>query len=159
MLRIIDKQTKLFLRDDFTHNEETELALDVACAARVALLPLDLLVVGLEVGIADRPVRHSGPFGEGRLAEAVGDGRPHAEVGLAEAIGSAAPVQRASSDADRRHPVQRLVRAERASRPGQDAGRGVLVRAPRDRVHGHAGHDGNELADEWANKARTGTRL
>lgn len=26
-------------------------------------------------------------------------------------------------------------------------------------VRGHAGHDGNELADEWANKARTGTRL
>ena len=29
ILRIIDKQTSLFLRDDFTHNEETEIALDV----------------------------------------------------------------------------------------------------------------------------------
>ena len=29
MLRIIDKQTKLFIRDDFTFNEETEIGLDV----------------------------------------------------------------------------------------------------------------------------------
>ena len=29
ILRIIDKQTNLFLRDDFTFNEETELALTV----------------------------------------------------------------------------------------------------------------------------------
>ena len=26
-------------------------------------------------------------------------------------------------------------------------------------VRGHNGHDGNELADEWANKAREGARL
>jgi len=26
-------------------------------------------------------------------------------------------------------------------------------------VRGHNGHDGNELADEWANKARTGARV
>ena len=32
MKRIIDKQTKLFLRDDFSHNEETEIALDVTPA-------------------------------------------------------------------------------------------------------------------------------
>ena len=32
MKRIIDKQTNLFLRDDFSHNEETELALDVTPA-------------------------------------------------------------------------------------------------------------------------------
>ena len=30
--RIIDKQTNLFLRDDFSHDEETELALDVTPA-------------------------------------------------------------------------------------------------------------------------------
>ena len=29
MLRIIDKQTNLFIRDDFTFNEETEIALEV----------------------------------------------------------------------------------------------------------------------------------
>ena len=29
MLRIIDKQTQLFLRDDFTFDEETEIGLDV----------------------------------------------------------------------------------------------------------------------------------
>ena len=29
MLRIIDKQTNFFIRDDFTHDTETELALDV----------------------------------------------------------------------------------------------------------------------------------
>ena len=29
MKRIIDKQTDLFIRDDFTWNEETEIALDV----------------------------------------------------------------------------------------------------------------------------------
>ncbi len=27
--RIIDKQTNIFLRDDFTHNEETEIGLEV----------------------------------------------------------------------------------------------------------------------------------
>ena len=32
MKRIIDKQTQLFLRDDFAHNEETEIALDVTPA-------------------------------------------------------------------------------------------------------------------------------
>ena len=32
MKRIIDKQTNLFLRDDFSHNEETEIALDVTPA-------------------------------------------------------------------------------------------------------------------------------
>ena len=26
-------------------------------------------------------------------------------------------------------------------------------------VRGHVGHEGNELADEWANKAREGARL
>lgn len=26
-------------------------------------------------------------------------------------------------------------------------------------VRGHVGHEGNELADEWANKARTGARV
>ena len=29
LLRIIDKQTQLFLRDDFTFDEETEIGLDV----------------------------------------------------------------------------------------------------------------------------------
>ena len=29
MKRIIDKQTKLFIRDDFTFNEETEIGLEV----------------------------------------------------------------------------------------------------------------------------------
>lgn len=29
ILRIIDKETKLFLRDDFTFNAETEIGLDV----------------------------------------------------------------------------------------------------------------------------------
>ncbi len=29
MLRIIDKQTNLFIRDDFTYNPETEIGLDV----------------------------------------------------------------------------------------------------------------------------------
>ena len=29
MKRIIDKQTNLFIRDDFTYNEETEIALEV----------------------------------------------------------------------------------------------------------------------------------
>ena len=29
ILRIIDKQTKLFLRDDFDYNSETEIGLDV----------------------------------------------------------------------------------------------------------------------------------
>ena len=29
MFRIIDKQTRLFIRDDFTFDEETELGLDV----------------------------------------------------------------------------------------------------------------------------------
>ena len=29
ILRIIDKETKLFLRDDFTFDEETEIGLDV----------------------------------------------------------------------------------------------------------------------------------
>ena len=29
MLRIIDKKTKLFIRDDFTFDEETEIGLDV----------------------------------------------------------------------------------------------------------------------------------
>ena len=29
MLRIIDKQTKLFIRDDFTYDPETEIGLDV----------------------------------------------------------------------------------------------------------------------------------
>ena len=29
MLRIIDKQTNLFIRDDFTFDEETEIGLDV----------------------------------------------------------------------------------------------------------------------------------
>ena len=32
MLRIIDKQTQLFLRDDFTFDAETEIGLDVAPA-------------------------------------------------------------------------------------------------------------------------------
>jgi hypothetical protein len=32
MLRIIDKETGMFLRDDFTFNEETEIGLDVAPA-------------------------------------------------------------------------------------------------------------------------------
>ena len=32
MKRIIDKQTNLFIRDDFTFDEETELALDVTPA-------------------------------------------------------------------------------------------------------------------------------
>ncbi len=26
-------------------------------------------------------------------------------------------------------------------------------------IRGHVGHEGNELADEWANKARAGTRI
>ena len=30
LLRIVDKQTKLFIRDDFTFDEETEIGLDVA---------------------------------------------------------------------------------------------------------------------------------
>ena len=29
LLRIIDKQTSLFIRDDFTYDEETEIGLDV----------------------------------------------------------------------------------------------------------------------------------
>ena len=29
MLRIIDKQTQLFIRDDFSYNEETEIGLEV----------------------------------------------------------------------------------------------------------------------------------
>ena len=29
MKRIIDKETKLFIRDDFTFDEETEIGLDV----------------------------------------------------------------------------------------------------------------------------------
>ena len=29
ILRIIDKETKLFIRDDFDYNEETEMAIDV----------------------------------------------------------------------------------------------------------------------------------
>ena len=29
ILRIIDKRTKLFIRDDFTYDEETEIGLDV----------------------------------------------------------------------------------------------------------------------------------
>ena len=32
ILRIIDKETQLFMRDDFTFDEETELGLDVAPA-------------------------------------------------------------------------------------------------------------------------------
>ena len=32
MLRIIDKQTQLFIRDDFTFDEETEIGLDVTPA-------------------------------------------------------------------------------------------------------------------------------
>lgn len=32
MLRIIDKQTKLFLRDDFDYNPETEIGVDVSHA-------------------------------------------------------------------------------------------------------------------------------
>ena len=32
MLRIIDKQTHLFIRDDFTFDEETEIGLDVTPA-------------------------------------------------------------------------------------------------------------------------------
>ena len=32
MLRIIDKETHLFLRDDFTFDEETEIGLDVTPA-------------------------------------------------------------------------------------------------------------------------------
>ena len=32
MLRIIDKQTNLFIRDDFTFDEETEIGLDVTPA-------------------------------------------------------------------------------------------------------------------------------
>ena len=32
ILRIIDKQTKLFIRDDFTFDEETEIGLDVTPA-------------------------------------------------------------------------------------------------------------------------------
>ena len=32
MKRIIDKQTKLFIRDDFTFDEETEIGLDVTPA-------------------------------------------------------------------------------------------------------------------------------
>ena len=32
ILLIIDKQTQLFLRDDFSHNEENEIALDVTPA-------------------------------------------------------------------------------------------------------------------------------
>lgn len=29
MYRVIDKETNIFLRDDFTYNEETEIGLDV----------------------------------------------------------------------------------------------------------------------------------
>ena len=32
ILRIIDKETKLFIRDDFTYDKETEIALDVSPA-------------------------------------------------------------------------------------------------------------------------------
>lgn len=32
MLRIIDKETQLFIRDDFTFDEETETGLDIAPA-------------------------------------------------------------------------------------------------------------------------------
>ena len=32
MLRIIDKETQLFIRDDFTYDEATEIGLDVAPA-------------------------------------------------------------------------------------------------------------------------------
>ena len=32
ILRIIDKQTNLFIRDDFTYDEETEIGLDVTPA-------------------------------------------------------------------------------------------------------------------------------
>ena len=32
MLRIIDKETKLFIRDDFDYNPETEIGLDVSPA-------------------------------------------------------------------------------------------------------------------------------
>ena len=37
ILRIINKQTKLFIRDDFTFNEETEVALDVPPAQALHL--------------------------------------------------------------------------------------------------------------------------
>ncbi len=39
ILRIIDKKTKLFLRDDFTYDEETELGLAVEPAQGLLTIP------------------------------------------------------------------------------------------------------------------------
>lgn len=40
ILRIIDKETKLFKRDDFTFDEETEIGLDVTPSQGLATIPL-----------------------------------------------------------------------------------------------------------------------
>lgn len=59
--RIIDKETKLFLRDDFTWNAETEIGLDVPPAQGFTHPKWHEFEVALE---GEQPMQHDGTLGE-----------------------------------------------------------------------------------------------
>ena len=67
MLRIIDKETQLFLRDDFTFDEETEIGLDVAPAQGLYVPKWDG-TQWIETGQAPEPIPHE-PTIEERLEQ------------------------------------------------------------------------------------------
>ena len=118
-----------------------QLAVDVAGLPRYAELPLDPIIVRLEIVVIERPVDHRIAFGQSLLAEALDQARAHAEVGLAVPPYRAAPVQRAAAGADRRRQVQRFGGSERTRRPRQDLGDVAVARAPGDRVVGEVRHE------------------
>ncbi len=59
--RIIDKETKLFLRDDFTFNAETEMGLNVQPAQGLMKPKWHEFEVALE---GEQPMQHDGVLGE-----------------------------------------------------------------------------------------------
>ena len=67
MLRIIDKQTHLFLRDDFTFDEETEIGLDTEPSQGLYAPKWDGKK-WIETGQAPEPTPHE-PTIEERLAQ------------------------------------------------------------------------------------------
>ena len=69
--RIIDKETKLFLRDDFTFNPSTEIGLDVTPAQGFIKPQWHEFEVALE---GEQPMQHDGVLGEWVEAETQSEG-------------------------------------------------------------------------------------
>lgn len=69
--RIIDKETKLFLRDDFTFNPSTEIGLDVTPAQGFIKPKWHEFEVALE---GEQPMQHDGVLGEWVEAETQSEG-------------------------------------------------------------------------------------